>query len=263
MSHDSKTKNSGLFSSVTTDLQPNRQISPLTHLINNMAGYKFYSNILSDLNKNQQDITKSCLIWNPPVEKCIYYKNITKLRGEMCIARRTHSNSKINCVQTITWCFFFLKCIWRKNKRLLTTWHHLFTQLNPIQYSPVHIAKIKGSLRLWHSIFSMGLFNLLSSEGDFIESWGSRSNLRWIIQIRAAHCQVGTLATLKEEKQNDLPPSITWINQRLQTCCVDLEEGLLGDDARQSCLSQNNKQKEQPKVSLTEICAQNTKKWFL
>lgn len=33
----------------------------LTHL-NNVAGYKFYSNILSNLNNIQQDITKSLFI---------------------------------------------------------------------------------------------------------------------------------------------------------------------------------------------------------
>lgn len=46
-----------------------------------MAGYKFYSNILSNLNKNQQDITKSCLSETPQYSRkeCIYYRNITDL----------------------------------------------------------------------------------------------------------------------------------------------------------------------------------------
>lgn len=59
-----------------------------------MAGYKFYSNILSNLNKNQQDITKSCLFEKPQYsrKKCIYYRNITDLEKIMCIARKDPQN---------------------------------------------------------------------------------------------------------------------------------------------------------------------------
>lgn len=80
-----------------------------------------------------------------------------------------------------------------------------------------------------------------------MESWVSQSNHWWIVEIRAVRLSRQHISNIKT-RETELPASQHNQDKSkiINMCCVDLEEGLLGDDAgsgkTESYFSQNNRQ---------------------